>query len=409
MKHLFRAALRGIRAELAAGESGWEVLSGDALPLPTWGTISTAGTTVSPDTVMGLSTVWACVAATAQLVSSLPCHLYERSATGGKARIDDPIHDVMFGRPNSIQTGIEFWEGTIVQQLLRGNAYAEKLRIGPRVVGLRPLLNVTVKRDGGVFRYLVNEDGRTREVAAENVLHLRGFGAGDGMGLSAVKYGLQSFGAALAADQSAAAVFSNAMMPSGTLQSEQKLTPEQRTQLQTHLDTYVGSGRAGKTMVLESGLKWTKVQWDPEDVQLLETRRFHVEDICRWFGIPPIIIGHASEGQTMWGSGVESIMLSWLQIGINPLLRRIEARLNADMIPAAKRGKWFVEFNREAMLQMDSAAKATFLSQMATSGTMTANERRDKLNLERSTQAGADDLLAQTALAPLDNLGDQRP
>jgi len=58
----------------------------------------------------------------------------------------------------------------------------------------------------------------------------------------------------------------------------------------------------------------------------------------------------------MWGTGVEAIMMAWLRTGINPLLRRLESRILKDLIPAAKRGRWFAEWNREAMLQMDSKA-----------------------------------------------------
>ncbi|MDO6486054.1 phage portal protein, partial [Shimia thalassica] len=216
---------------------------------------------------------------------------------------------------------------------------------------------------------------------ADKVFHLRGFGPGDGIGMSAIAYGANSIGAALAADETAGSVFSNSMMPSGVLESDQTLTEPQREQLQAHLTTYVGSKKAGKTMLLEAGLKYNQLQMNPEDAQLLETRRYSVEDVCRWFGVPPIIIGHASQGQTMWGSGVEAIMLSWLTLGINPLLSRIESRIEKDLIPIGKRGKWVFRFNREGMLQMDSKAKGEFLSKMATSGTMTANERREKLNL----------------------------
>jgi phage portal protein BeeE len=102
----------------------------------------------------------------------------------------------------------------------------------------------------------------------------------------------------------------------------------------------------------------------------LETRRFQVEDVCRWFGTPPVVIGHAGQGQTMWGSGVEAIMLAWLTLGINPQLRRNEGRIHKDLIPPGKRGRWYVEWNREAMLQMDSKAKGDFLSKMTTTGIM---------------------------------------
>ena len=136
---------------------------------------------------------------------------------------------------------------------------------------------------------------------------------------------------------------------------------------------------------------------------MLLSRRFNVEEICRWFGVPPIIVGHAAQGQTMWGSGVEQILLAWLALGINPLCKRIEARIKKQLIPAGERRKVYAEFNREGLLQMDSAAKAAFLSAMTQNGLMDRNEGRAKLNLPK--RAGADKLTAQTNLAPLDQLG----
>ncbi|WP_306150635.1 phage portal protein [Roseovarius sp. MMSF_3281] len=405
MINLMRAAFRGIKAELSAGESGWVALSGEQL-FSDFGLLSNAGTTVSSETVLKLSSVWACVSRTAQLIATLPLDLMEKQPDGSRERIDNDLARILTVKPNGVQTSVEFWEGVVAHALLRGNGYAEKLTIGPRLVGLRPLLSVVPRRRGdGQFDYRVTENGRAYTLPAEKVLHLRGFGGGDGLGLSAVKYGVQSFGAALAADNTASTVFDNAMMPSGVLQSDQILTPEQRDQLQAMITTYSGSKKAGKIMTLEAGLSFDQLQMNPEDAQLLETRRFQVEDICRWFGMPPIIIGHAAEGQTMWGTGVESIMLSWLTTGINPMLRRIEARMNADLIPVGKRGRWYFEFNREAMLQMDSKSKSEFMAKMGQSGTMTANERREKLNLRRHPDPAADELLAQTALAPLKDLG----
>jgi HK97 family phage portal protein len=170
------------------------------------------------------------------------------------------------------------------------------------------------------------------------------------------------------------------------------------------MEDFVSSKRAGKVMALEAGLSFSPTQVNPDDAQLLDTRRFQVEDVCRWFGTPPIIIGHAASGQTMWGSGVEAIMLAWLTLGINPQLRRFEARIKKDLIPLDRRAKWSVEWNREAMLQMDSKSKAVFLTGLTNSGIMSADESRDRLDLARRGGA-ADDLHAQTALAPLEALG----
>ncbi|MEO0793102.1 MAG: phage portal protein [Pseudomonadota bacterium] len=405
MINLLKGAWLGMRAAAYYGSDGFEILGGDGVPLSMSGRKSEAGPIVSPETAMQLSAVWAATSATAQLVASLPCGLFEKDRAGKRVRVEDPLLEILFGRPNRDQTGFEYWEGQLIQQLMSGNAIARRLEVGNRLVGLEPLLGCKVRRLDGELIYEHRVDGQMRKYRQEEVLHLRGFGAANGIGLSVVRYGVQSLGAALAADRSAARVFSNGLQPSGVLQTDKKLNTEQREQLQNILAKFSGSDRAGKAMVLESGLEWKTAQWNPEDAQLLATRQFQVEDICRWFGIPPVIIGHSAQGQTMWGSGVEMVMLSWLQTGINPILRRIEERLNRDVVPAARRGKWFFKFDREAMLQMDSKAKAEFLSRMATSGTMTANERREYLDLPPHTDPAADDLLAQTALTVLENLG----
>jgi len=211
-------------------------------------------------------------------------------------------------------------------------------------------------------------------------------------------------GTALAAEKSAGKLFSNGMQISGLLKSPTILTPENRVQMREMLKLYQNSDNAWKVMVLEAGLDFQALTLNPEDAQMLETRRFAVEDICRWFGVPPIVIGHAGDGQTMWGTGVEAILLAWMNLGLNPILRRIEARIRKDLIEPVSRIKRYAEFNREGILQMDSKAKAEFLTKLVSNGIMSRNEAREKLNMAR--REGADDLTAQTAMAPLTDLGE---
>lgn len=212
----------------------------------------------------------------------------------------------------------------------------------------------------------------------------------------------------MAAQHAAAGTFSNGMRPTGYFLFDQILSPEQRKQAQEGLiDPLRGSNNAGGVGILEAGVKWQSVSLNPDDAQMLETRRFDVEEICRWFGVPPVLIGHAGDGQTMWGSGVEQILLAWLTLGVDPICDRIEARIKKQLIRPRSGPRRYAEFLREALLQMDSAAKSAFLSTAVQNGLMTRNEGRAKLNLPRV--AGGDDLTAQTNLAPLDQLGAARP
>ena len=403
-----KAAIKGVRLELAAGQSGWVNLA-DMGSTAGASYASTAGKSVSVQTALNVSAVWDCTKKTSQLIGALPLTLFEKAKDGSKVPLENTLSEILTIRPNPHQTASEFWSGMTMQMVLHGNAYAEKLYLGKNLVGLRPMFNVSAKPlIGGGVEYLVNDRGRLFKMPADKVFHLRGFGSGDGMGLSAIKFGANSLGAALAADETAGKVFSNSMMASGVIQTEQTLDETQRAQLQTMLGAYVGSGKAGKIMTLEAGLSFSQLQMNPEDAQLLETRRFSVEDVCRWFGVPPIVIGHAADGQTMWGSGVEAIMLSWLTLGINPLLVGIEDRILHDLVPAERRRRQSAKFNREAMLQMDSAAKAAFLGVMANTGTMSANERRHKIGMPAHPDPKADELMAQGAMAPLNTLGEGR-
>ena len=374
---------------------------------------SAAGKPVTMHSAMQLSAFWACVRRTAEAIASLPLDLYQRRADGGRVKSDDALAEVLTVSPNADQTGVEFWEGMVGWLCVRGNAYAEIDWYGDRVSSLTPHPSTHVKPVrslDGVLSYVLTEPGGTRRpIAARDMLHLRGWGFGGDEGLSPVAFGVQSLGTALAAEETAGKMFGSGMQTSGVLKTNQRLSPAQRQQLQEVMSGYAGSNRAGKLMILEAGMDYQALTMNPEDAQMLESRRFAVEEICRWLGVPPIVIGHSADGQTMWGSGVEQIMQSWLTLGINPVLKKIEQRIAKSLIPARLRRTTYAEFNREALLQMDSAAKAAFLGAMATTGTMTANERRQKLNMERHPDPAADALFIQGAMAPIGQLAGAAP
>ncbi|MDE3797607.1 phage portal protein [Sinorhizobium meliloti] len=375
-----------------------------------FGRESYSGKIVTMDSAMQLATVWACIKVTAQAVSCLPLHMYEKRDGDDHVRVDGgDIGEVLTDSPNQDQTPLEFWESMVAWLVTQGNAYAEKVSTGRRLSALQPLAStqcMPVRQTDGTLIYRFNDRGKAEDLPRDKVFHLKGFGQGikdPDLGLSPIAYGVNSLGSAMSAEEAAGKMFGNGMQASGVLSSDQILKQPQREQLQKIMAAYSGSSKAGKLMILEAGLKYQQLSLNPDDAQMLETRRFSVEEMCRWWGTPPIIIGHASEGQTMWGSGVEQIMLSWLTLGIDPICDRIEARIKKQLVRPTGNRRLFAEFNREALLQMDSTAKANFLSSMVQNGLMDRNEGRAKLNL--SNRDGADQLTAQTNLAPLDRLG----
>ncbi|HWW11347.1 MAG TPA: phage portal protein [Brevundimonas sp.] len=380
-------------------------MRGDGSPFGfVFGRESKAGKQVNLETTLQLATAWACIRLTATAVASLPLGMYERKADGGRGdRMDHDLASILIDSPNADQTGLEFWETMVAGLAARGNSCAERVYSGPRLTAVQPV-EAKSFRDQGVLKYRVHDRGKSEVLPADKIFHLKGFNFGGDDGLSPIAMGVHSLGSSMAADETSSSIFANGLQQPLFIDSGQaKLTPEQRKDLRELFTKFTGSDNSGKVMVMEAGMKPIPFSLNPEDAQMLETKRFNVEEMCRWFGMPPIIIGHAAEGQTMWGTGVEQILLAWLTLGINPLCKRIEARIKKDLIPLGEKRRVYAEFNREGLLQMDSAAKAAFLGAMVQNGLMDRNEGRAKLNLSSRPEAG--NLTAQTNLAPLDKLG----
>lgn len=370
-----------------------------------------SGKAVTLSAALTVSAVWACIARAAQAMASLPIDVFRKTGTG-RQKIDGPVDDLIGLSPNADQTPVEFWEGMLSWMLATGNAYAEIDWVNGRAAALLPIPSTHVKP----FRNKVTNElmyevrdvdtSRPRVLKQREMLHLRGWGFGGDEGMSPIRWGTQSLGAAMAADEASGNMFRSGMQGSGVLKTSQAVNAQQRAQLQGLMESYSGSSKAGKVLLLEAGMDFQQLSLNPDDAQMLETRRFSIEEVCRWFGVPPMVIGHSAEGQTMWGTGVEQIFLSWMQLGINPVLKKIEQRIRKALIPLREQRSVYVEFNREAMLQMDSKAKAEFLRAMTTNGIMSRDEARDKLNLERRGGA-ADDLMVQTAMSPIDMLNER--
>ena len=134
-------------------------------------------------------------------------------------------------------------------------------------------------------------------------------------------------------------------------------------------------------MLLDRGMDWVQLSISPEDAQMLQSRSFSVEEVCRFFGVPPFMVGH-TEKTTSWGTGLEQQTLGFQKFTLRRRLKRIEQALEKQLLSVADRMAGItIEFNLEGLLRGDSAARASFYQQMLTNGVMTINEVRSLENL----------------------------
>lgn len=368
---------------------------------------SASGKTVSVNSAMRLSAVWACVRLLSETIATLPVGLYQKRPDGSRIKSDLDLHTILSTQPNIAMTAVSFWEAVVASMLLAGNAYIEIHRSGNTVVALDFLLpsRIDVKCINGKLRYWYTPvNGARREITGNRMMHIPAFSLDGLMGLSTISYGANVFGNAMSAEDVAGNTFQNGMTKTVAFKVDRILKKEQREEFREYIKTVTGAINAGKSPVLEQGITPETIGIDPVDAQLLESRAFSIEEICRWFRVWPGLIGHASSGQTMWGTGVEQMMIGFLTFSLSPWLTRIEQAINKNLLTPAQRVSNYSEFNLEGLLRADSAARADFYSKMTQNGIYTRDDCRVKENMARRG-GNADVLTVQTNLAPIDQLG----
>ena len=335
---LFKSAEPGFVKSSLAGWVGRRIGLGDS---SFWngyyGTDSASGKTVSQQTALQLSTVWACVRLIAETLATLPIALYEDKDGVPVVASSHPVHRVISIQPNADQTPVEFWECVVASLLLAGNSFNEPHLVGGELSSLEFLLPQAVspprRTSSGAIEYrFVDSEGKPHTLLDEQMMHTRGFGTDPMSGLSPLAMGRNVFGAAMAADESASKMFANGMKLGGVLSTDQILNKEQRNDIREDMAAkFAGAVNSGKTMVLEAGMKYQQVSMTPEDAQMLQTRAFNVEEICRWFRVPPWMVGHTSSS-TSWGTGMEQQMLGFLSFTLLPWMKRIEQSINRRLL-----------------------------------------------------------------------------
>jgi HK97 family phage portal protein len=352
---------------------------------------------------VGLSATWACVSFWAGNIASLPVTV-QRVGPGGVA-VDDPTHPLywlLHDSPNYDQSAFDFWEFVVASIELRGNAYAEIEKRGDGyIVSLTPIPPdiVTVQRNAsGELQYRWTDSTGRHARGQGDILHIRGFGGGPLGGISPLAACRQTFNSAVAVDRSASTVFANGIRSTGVFMAEKQMSADQM-KVATDLVTekYVGSMNAGRPMLLNSDMKFQQLSIDPHDAEMLETRRFSVEEICRVFEVDPHLVGQ-TQGNSTLGSSISEQTLSVLKFKMRKRLKRIEGALSKQLLSRADRAAGVgIRFNIEAFLRGDSAGRAAYYDIMKQF--MTKNEIRGLEGL--APVEGGDVLMAQMQDVPL--------
>jgi HK97 family phage portal protein len=361
-----------------------------------------------PDAALQLSTVYSCVSLIAETIATLPLITYKKIAGRRDVADDHPLYAILHDSPNADETAVEFWERAIAHICLRGNAYVLKTRNTLGQIISLDLLDPDLMRKpyrdrAGEIRYDYNAAAGIRYYTQAEVWHIKGFGTDPLVGLSPIRLGLLSMMAARSADKTAAKMFGNGLRPTAVLTRQEFFTPDQRQQMKEKLaEGFFGDPDTGRMMLLEGGTAYQALSISPEEAQLLESRTFQVEDLCRWFKVNPALVGHPGTASN-FGTGREQIMLNFLMFTLRPYLKRIESGIQKHLLAPSERAKYFAEYSVEGLLRADSKTRFEVYSIAVQNGLKTRNEVRA---LENDPPLdGGNELTVQSNLIPVTLLG----
>jgi HK97 family phage portal protein len=358
------------------------------------------------DGALQVSAVWACVELLSDNIASLPLFVYEREpgADGHKnlARGTE-LWKLLHDNPNRRNTPMEFWQFMTLNFILRGNAYARVVRnAAGEAIELLPLssdqVEVEVDSTGKVI-YKYSFEGKIIVYDERSILHWKDKGNGI-YGMSRLDYMRSSVGVAISSQNHTEQGYRKSGRRPGVFMIDKLLTQEQREKIRKNYSGLV-EGSDDDLLVLEAGAKFEPLSLSPADLQLLDTRKFAVEDIARWFGVSSVMINDTAK-TTTWGTGITELIEGFYKFRLRPMLEGLEQAIERRVLTPGQREKYTVEFSLDAILRGSFRDRLEAASTAVNNGLMTRNEYRQLENLP--PKDGGDILTVQLALTNLENL-----
>lgn len=358
---------------------------------------------IGVDGALQIATVWRAVEILAKTIATLPIMVYANNNGVREVARNENLWALLHDRPNARQTPVEFWIAMLLNLLLRGNAYAEIMRNGRGMASaliVRPADQIEMDvRENGNDAYYYHSGDKTREISAENMLHIREM-TGGYVGMSRLEYMRISISESANAQSAANSLFAANGRTNGVLSPAAQMTPAQWAQLQERVDELAKNPRA--IQVLPGDLKLSQINLTPNDIQLLTTRQFTVQEIGRWFGVPAILLNQ-TEGTTTLGSSSADIIDSFEKLTLRPIVINIEQAIRQRVMTPNERTRLDVEFNMDGLLRASLEKRMDIYTKAVQNGVFSRNEARQYENMPPFD--GGDVYTVQSNLLPVEQLG----
>ncbi len=335
---------------------------------------------VTHSTAFQASVALACARVIAQGISQVPLKVFRTRDDGGAdPHTEIPLYGVLHDSPNEWQTSFEWREMTALHLVFAGNAYSQITRgRDGNVTELLPLnpADIKLEKVGHDIVYKLVRGGEQVPINPKDILHIRGLSWNGFEGLDGVKLARDAIGLSLATEEHGSRQFSNGATIPGILSTEQSLDREQLAILRDSFQqAQQGLANAWNVIITHGGLKYQPTSLNNEQAQFIEVRKYQVEEICRHFGVIPVMVGHSDKAAT-YASAQQMFLAHQVHV-MGPWYARLEQSFNKHLLTKADRKAGvYTKFIDSGILRSNHKDRAEFYTAMALIGALNPNEIR---------------------------------
>lgn len=342
-----------------------------------------AGVPIDHDSALTYSAVWACTKIISEHIAMMPWRAFEKK-NGVRQVADGSLLDgLLYRSPNDEMTSFDFRQALITSALLQGNGLAEieRTRHGePAAFWGIDWQRVNPDRDrrGRLCYDIAENNGKNTVLYAKDVIHLKGMGYDGLQGYSVIEYAKQCISLGLATEQFGAAFFGNGAMPGGVIEwNDSGEQPDEwgpnaaKNMKSSWNKKHQGSAKHGGIEILEPGQTFKAISINPNDSQFLESRKFGINEVCRWFNVKPHKVADLERSTN---SNIESQNIEHVTDTLLPWVTRLEQE--TDFKAYGRDTRKYSKHNMSALLRGDLKARQEFYSTMLDRGVYSIDEVR---------------------------------
>lgn len=352
------------------------------------GSASKAGPNVTLESALKVSTAFACLKVLSQGCAQVPFKLFRETEVSGLTKIlparEHALYDKLTVQPNAWTTSFEFRE-TIVLHAALGDAYVFLNRVfGGKIaefIILDPSKCRMEQKDDYSITYKVRgKSGDEQEFPAESIWHVRGPSWTGLGGMQILSMAREALGLSISTEETQSKLHSKGVRPSGTYSIDGNLNPQQYKDLKAWIDKeFAGAENSGAPMILDRGAKWFSQTMSGIDAQHLETRKHQVEEVCRFFGVSPLMVFSSDKTSTF--ASAEAFFDAHVKHTLSPWYARIEQSADAYLLTPKERAQGlYFKFIASGLLRGSSKDRSEYyakaLGSGGSQGWMTADEVR---------------------------------